>query len=231
MSNRILDLENKLSQLEGTLQDVYRYSDEIHSMISKNIDESSLVNNVSFKFKGDNKLKSILDVSIDLNRANEDSEVIFLYRESNKDNWIEAETTKTSVLSYSTEIEVNQESKLYEYKVCEIGDESESSEVFYLEESSYGPKPIEYSSSWSDSDFEISVEPQGIEDIHLGIFKISDLYVQVDSSDKVHKIDMGKENNYSLRITDKKMLTSGTKIYLVSKYTNGLVKEEIIATF
>lgn len=186
------ELENIRSDNTQMKQEILSLINGIDSNISATIYEeigkSHLTKDVNFTFKSNIEGGHNVDVRVELAKYEDNSKVIFMYKNESENIWKETELKKSNELSYIGNIDLPYGNQ-YEYKVIVSGEHTESSEINYLDKSEFIPNKPDVSFGYSESE------------IYLTAY---DGYYYDNNETKINSIDMivgydGKEKSYKCK--------------------------------
>ena len=155
IKNKLEDIQYSTNNIQSEL--VYSIEDinnNIRNTLYEELGKTYITKDVKFTYE-----KSITDgyeLTARVELSQDDSKVIFMYKDINTNEWIEVELEKINELSYAGKINIFN-NKDYEYKVVTKGSLSESGDIETLDKYSFIPYPPEIGIGWSDEYININV--------------------------------------------------------------------------
>lgn len=217
---QVLELINSINQ-------------NIQSTIYEEIGRSHLTKDVSFSFNKNIDGGHNLDVRAELSKVENDSKVLFMYKDESEKNWKEIELKKSSELSYIGNIDLPYGNQ-YEYKVVVSNTNSESSEIGIIDKSEFIPREPDVSYGWSDNEISLTAytynDYENSEDAIKGV----DMIIGFNGKEKLYSCeyktsennvdgDTYENNYYEVNIPKKDYENKFEYVKMKVTYNNGVV--------
>lgn len=206
----------------------------IQSTIYEEIGRSHLTKDVSFSFNKNIDGGYNLDIRAELSKVENDSRVLFMYKDKSEKNWKEIELEKSSELSYVGNIDLPYGNQ-YEYKIVVSNTNSESSEIGIVDKSEFIPGEPDVSYGWSDDEISLTASSYTYYDYVVeNTIKDVDMIIGFKGKEKLYSCeyktsennvdgDTYENNYYEVTIPKKDYDNKFDYVKMKVTYNNGVV--------
>lgn len=221
LKKRVDDISNSEQEhYSEIIQSVLNIDLSLQNTLNDELAKTHLTKDVSFKLDKVTKEGYTLDVRAELSRLNEDSKVMFLYKDTSSKEWTELEMENTNSLSYNCNIAILPD-KEYNYKIATVGKESESGDVEYLNKEEFLPEAPYISGYGSDNNNLNIVVGKDLDYANNYDFKIKKLEAIIESK--------GKEKSYEFKKSAQEMYDEeGNSVDTSEYYEVNIPKDGIV---
>lgn len=216
------------------LEQINAINQNIQSTIYEEIGRSHLTKDVSFSFNKNIDGGHNLDVRAELSKVDNDSKVLFMYKDKSEKNWRAIELEKSSELSYVGNFDLPYGDQ-YEYKIVVSNTNSESSEIGIIDKSEFIPGEPDVSYGWSEEEISLSATAYSYYDYQVeNTIKDIDMIIGFKGKEKLYTCEYKiSENNvdgdtyensyYEVNVPKKDYGNKFDYVKMKVTYNNGVV--------
>ncbi|MCC3669630.1 MULTISPECIES: hypothetical protein [Terrisporobacter] len=213
------NIKNTNASLQGDIGSLSdELSSQIQSIIHEELGKSYLTKDISFKLNKNTDKGYDLTARVELSELKGNSNVLFMYKAVNSNEWKELELKKDKELSYAGEFTLLYDDD-YEYKIVIKGDKTESSDVEELAKYMFMPASPDVSWSYNDDGIYLNAYPY-----------VEDELEQTSDENKIKTIEIivnnNKEKTYKCEYKEESMYDENDEVMDESKYYEANIPKE-----